>query len=344
MQALLYFFANYRNFVIFLLLEFISFSLIVTYNRDYNSYFVSTTSSYTARFSAVSNSFWQYFQLKDVNAELLKENSYLRYLLAKEKLGKRPVLDPVRDSVVASLYKWIPANVVNNTTYMANNYITIDKGTKDGIAPGLGVITSFGLVGRVKSCSEKFSIVSSLLNSDNLISVQIKRNRVLGSLRWDRKNPRYARVLHIPSHFDVLVGDTIVTSSYNSIFPTGVYVGVVREADIKQDETFYSLEVELAVDFSRLNYVYVFRNPMLEEQMALEKDTANKEIPEKYLSDAKKRDLEKKKRESEEQKRKDRKELEEKIRRELENEQYPNRKEGDGKDSTIKQSPKEDKK
>jgi len=315
MESLLVFVKQYKNLLTFLLLELISFILLVNTYRPYNTYFESSFGDFTNYIATFSSNLSRYFSLKDVNAELLQENAYLNYLLVKEKQTQRALLDPLKDTLIVNQYNYMPAKVVNNTTHKSNNYITINKGLSDGVLPGMGVVSSTGLVGRVMNCSNNFSVVISILHSETLYSVELKRNHIIGSLRWEGKDPTTAKVLHIPSHFDVKQGDTLVTSGYNSVFPSGVFVGIVKTVNVKHDETFYDVGLHLGADFNKLSYVYVVKNSLKEEQITLESDTLKRNIPTKYISDKKQEEIEKKRKEEEERRQR---ELEEKWRKEQE--------------------------
>ncbi|HAI76740.1 MAG TPA: rod shape-determining protein MreC [Microscillaceae bacterium] len=314
MQLILYLIGRYRTLVLFVVLQITSLLMVLALNRNYKAGFALFMSEYASLLTQTSNNVWSYFRLKEENAKLLNENANLHYQLTKERLNKYSALIPVRDSVVLNYYRYTPALVVNYTTYRANNFLTINKGKRDGIKPGMAVISSHGVVGRVKECSAHFSLVTTVLHSETLISAQIKRNRIMGSVKWDGKNPRFARLQHIPGYFDVLEGDSVITSGFNAAFPTGLYIGTVEEVMLKTDETFYDIGVKLGADFTNLEYVYVVKNLLTEEEEKLEEDTLTKELPERYVSTEKKKDRELKKlKEAEE---KERKALEERAKKE----------------------------
>ena len=153
------------------------------------------------------------------------------------------------------------------------NYLTLDKGLSDGLEPGMGVITNNGIVGRIKTCSEHFSTVVSLLHIDMLVSAQIKKNKVVGSVKWDGADPRNVSLREVPKDINVNIGDTIITSQYNSVFPAGILIGKVKKIGSRPDETFHDIEVSLASDFYSLTYVYVVNDKTRKEQENLEKST-----------------------------------------------------------------------
>ena len=69
-----------------------------------------------------------------------------------------------------------------------------------------------------------------------------------------------ANLLYLPRHVSIWKGDTVKTSGFNAIFPPGLPVGVVEEATLNESDMFYEVTIELAQDFSRLQYVHIIRS------------------------------------------------------------------------------------
>ena len=80
-------------------------------------------------------------------------------------------------------------------------------------------------------------------------------------------------MLYIPRHVELQKGDTVVTTSYNTIFPEGVMVGTVKNFSLKGDDAFYDINLDLSIDFYRLSYVYIVENLLQTEQDSLERRT-----------------------------------------------------------------------
>lgn len=76
----------------------------------------------------------------------------------------------------------------------------------------------------------------------------------------------------MPKHAEFNKGDTIVTSGYSAIFPSGLIVGTIEEFYNGRDDNFYSLKIRLATSFQTLQHVRVIRNFRQEEQINLEKE------------------------------------------------------------------------
>lgn len=167
-------------------------------------------------------------------------------------------------------YSFLSAKVINNSTRLQHNFLTINKGRVNGVEPGMGVISANGIVGKVFSVSDHFATVSSILNTDVYVSSNIRRNNTFGSIHWDGRNILFAKLLYVPRHIELQIGDTVVTSGFNSIFPENIQIGFVRE--FTRGDSFHDIQVELANDFSSLAYVYVVKNPLQQEKQELEKE------------------------------------------------------------------------
>ena len=173
---------------------------------------------------------------------------------------------PARDAA----FPLVAARVINNSLRAVDNYLTLNVGTADGVQPGLGVMSASGVVGQVKSVSAHYATVFSLLHSKMAVAVKIKRDGTFGSVKWPGDDYSYALLDYIPRQNRLVRGDSVVTSGYNAIFPEGVLVGTVESFVKEPDKNFWTVRVRLAVDFSRLTYVYVVHNRPRTERDSLE--------------------------------------------------------------------------
>jgi len=167
-------------------------------------------------------------------------------------------------------YPLVPARVLNNSLRAVDNYLTLNVGTADGVQPGLGVLSAAGVVGQVKSVSEHYATVFSLLHSKMAVAAKIKRDGTFGSVKWPGEDYSHALLDYIPRQNRLVRGDSVVTSGYNAIFPEGVFVGTVESFVKEPDKNFWTVNVRLGVDFSRLTYVYVVHNRPRTERDSLE--------------------------------------------------------------------------
>lgn len=273
MQALLALLKRFRTPILFLFLEVFCLILIISRNRYHNTIFYNISNEYTGKLLGVSNSVWEYFNLREENKKLAQENAQLRYLASKKQSPRKALTNAIRDSSIVEQYQYDVAQVVNNSTHKRNNYLTIDRGRLHGVKPGMGVISPEGVVGKVKSCSDHYSIVVSLLHSNMRISSEVKKNNSLGYIQWAGGDPSEAKMLDLPRHLDVKKNDTIVTSGYNSTFPPGITIGVIKKVGLKSEQTFFDIDVHLSTEFNQLSYVYIIKNRLKLEQEKLEKES-----------------------------------------------------------------------
>ncbi|PWE01127.1 rod shape-determining protein MreC [Marinilabilia rubra] len=262
-------------FLLFLFFEIVSFYFIFNYNEYHRNIYLSSSNKVSGflfeRFSSVI----QYFELKQTNEELSKKNAELRNLLDNKTYYAGRTIDLVIDTISGRHYRYRSARVINNSVNKHFNYITLNKGMKDGISRDMGVISSRGLVGVVLNTSENYSTAISLLNTRLKISARLRKTGFFGSLNWEGGSYRHATLSGIPAHAAPSVGDAVVSSGYSSIFPEDILIGTIDEINIDQGEGFYDIKVLLSVDFKKLQYVQVVEKKEAEEQRELEKTSEN---------------------------------------------------------------------
>lgn len=272
MGELVDFFVRSRNFILFVLLEVLCFYFIINTNNYWSATFFNTSNRYAAQVLAWSNAANAYAHLRQVNADLALENQRLNAQLTKVLQSKPIAPTEYRaDSAFANRFTFTVAKVIDNTTQFANNYITIDKGTDDGIRPGMGVISPTGVVGKVKVCNRHFSIITSILHSEYLVSSKLTKAGEIGSAKWDGIDPHLMKLDAIPRYKPVNKGDSVVTSEFNSTLPPGILIGRVRSVGVQPNQTFHDITFDLATNFSNLSFVYVVENRLQAEQEQLEK-------------------------------------------------------------------------
>jgi len=270
MRNLFLFLWRFKYFILFLLTEGFCFILIFQNNNFHHAAFVNSTNSMAARMNETVTNFKEYFNLKKVNNDLSLENSRLRGLLPQAYYVDSAEKKNISDSIHHQQYSFITAKVINNSVNRRNNYLTLNIGSLQGVKPEMGVVCSEGLVGIVKDVSEHFCSVMSFLHKDSRISAKIKKSGYIGSLVWDGYDADHATLKDIALHVQLAKGDTIVTSSYSSIFPEDIMIGRVETFESKAGDNFYDITIRLSTDFNKLSYVYIVTNVLKEEQRALE--------------------------------------------------------------------------
>ena len=273
MERLLNFIYEYRAFFTFLLLELFCAWLIIENNQYQSTRYFNTSNRIAAGIIGFSQDVREYFSLRNINSELAKENADLRTQLEQRLQSVNALQDSLKDSTATSRYTYVSAKVINNSTRYYKNFITINKGELDGIQPGMAAISPIGAVGKVKSVSDHFAVLISVLNIDDQMSCVINRTGHFGTVQWDGTDPRFVNLKYIPRHVKPLVGDTVSTSGFNAVFPEGILVGIITEVRLKEESPFYDLKVELAQDFGSLAYVQVVQSHLKQEKDLLEAKT-----------------------------------------------------------------------
>ena len=273
LEQLFAFIAQSRNFILFVLLEVLCFYFVINTNNYWSASFFNTSNRYAAQMLAWSNTANEYAGLRQVNTDLATENQRLRTQLTKQQQQRNPLSPALykADSVFATRFSFTVGKVINNTTTLANNYLTIDKGTADGIKPGMGVISPTGIVGRVRFCNEHFSVITSILHSEFRVSASLVKANEIGTARWMGSDPTRMDLLDISRYKPVSKGDSVVTSNQNSVFPPGILIGRVRTIGIQANQTFHDLTIDLSTNFGNLSYVYVVDNSLATEQSQVER-------------------------------------------------------------------------
>ncbi|MBO4361645.1 MAG: rod shape-determining protein MreC, partial [Paludibacteraceae bacterium] len=156
-------------------------------------------------------------------------------------------------------YSFIPARVIAYSNDRHHNYITLNKGRRDGITPDMGVIGKDGIVGVVQSVSTHFAVVAPIIHEGIFISSMIRKNDYMATLHWHMPDIHTASLEDVARHVDVRVGDTIVTSGMSAIFPADMPVGVVSDVSLGEGDSYYDIDVRLATDFNSLRTVTVLQ-------------------------------------------------------------------------------------
>ena len=261
-----------RNYflMMFLALEIISLILMVSFNNYQRVTFFNSSNSVVGAVYEKFSAFDDYFSLSRTNARLATENASLRKKLQLQTAlhEKYPVTRP--DTIEAPAYVFTSAKVISNSVNKQHNYITLNKGSRHGIKPDMGIIDADGVVGVITNVSLNYSTGLSLLNRRLSIPAKITKNNYFGSLVWDGEHYNTADLKEIPFHIIVNVGDTVVTSGYSNIFPDGIMIGTIKKFDVESGTNFYNIKVELSTNFKTIKFVEVVQNTKRAELIKLE--------------------------------------------------------------------------
>ncbi len=274
MNELFGFIVRHSKWLVFAFFVTISCTLLFNDDPYRRHVFMTSAGRMAATVYKGANNVTSYFDLREINGDLNRRNAELQAEIVRmqetiDRLREQNFTDTLAIDSGVRHFDFIVAHVINNSISHPFNYLTINKGSSDGIKPELGVIDRNGVVGIVSTTGAHSARVISLLNPHFRLSCKIKRSDYFGSLVWDGANPSEALLEELPRHTVFEPGDTIVTSGYSAVFPSGLPVGVIIGADTDRNQNFFTLRVRLLADFTTLGNVQVVINNQAEEIRAL---------------------------------------------------------------------------
>jgi rod shape-determining protein MreC len=175
-------------------------------------------------------------------AQSQKENERLRRLLAMNDLVE---------------FQSIGARVVARTPAFLSNMVYIDRGSADGVHADAAVLSGDGVIGRVTLVTKHQSQVQLITNPDASVGALIDRTRTVGVLRGS--GAPLLEMAYVGNNEQVEVGDVVVSSGLDRIYPKGLPIGKVVDSS-KGKGVFRSITVEPRIDLIRLEEVSVLLN------------------------------------------------------------------------------------
>jgi rod shape-determining protein MreC len=281
MRNIFLFIRRYFNFLSFLALQALALSFLFRYNKFHEAAFAGVANEITGRVNEQYNTIDYYFKLKRANENLVKENVALREMLRSNyqpaDTTQRLVVDSIRVDSLKPFQRYVyrEAKVVGSFITTQTNFVTIHRGSNQGVRPDMAVIGSNGVVGRVVNTSANFSTVMTMISRQFKVDGKLKNSGERGSIGWDGQNPRIVHMRNIPKSVQVQKGDSVLTSELSSIFPPNILIGTVDSVMNDPSTNFYNLRLKTGTNFSTVQFVYVVQNTQAEEQQKLENATRN---------------------------------------------------------------------
>lgn len=276
MRNIFIFIRRYFTFLFFLVLQIVSITLLVRYNPTHQATYAGMANEITGHVNKQYNKIQYYFHLKETNRQLSEENTRLKNMLGinfeSPDSARISIIDSlVRDTLGrARKFIWLPAKVVSNTVTSHTNYLTLHRGSAQGVKKDMAVIGPDGVVGTVVEVSENYSLVMSLLHRNSTVSSMLKKGNVAGRVNWEGRDPNYVTLHNIPKSTQVAKGDSVVTSNYSANFPPDLMVGVVHDISSDPSSNFLTIRLKTATNFFSIQYVNVVENVQWEEQRRVE--------------------------------------------------------------------------
>jgi len=244
-------------------MEVIAVGMLLQSHYYHSSRFASSTVVWSGQLLEGVNNSTEYFSLKKINRLLAEENARLKTIEKSNSLDS--------NLIISNQYQYISAKVIKNSYNKRNNYLTLNKGSLHGLENGMGVCNNNGVVGILRDVSEHYSTVMSVLNKNTVISTRFSKSNHFGELHWNGKSADFAQLQSIEKYAPISVGDSLITNSYSSIFPEGISIGTINRFERPATENFYTIEVDLSVEYRNIDYVYIIKDLYKKERETLEK-------------------------------------------------------------------------
>lgn len=282
MRNLLNFFIRYSAWFVFAFYAVLSCFLLFTKNPYQHHVYLTSAGAVASSIYDVTSNITGYINLRDINDDLQQRNAALESeviaLRHQTRLLRQNLLqDSLRSIDSLGRFDFVIASVINNSVIRPYNFITIDKGSADGIAPEMGVMDQNGVVGVTNVVSKHHARIISLLNPNFRLSCKLRGNDAFGSLIWNGKNPSEAILEELPKQVKFKTGDTIITSGYSAMFPEGIPVGIIMGSTRGEDDNFHTLRIKLLTDFTTLSTVKVISNRDIVDIKEVETDRISNE-------------------------------------------------------------------
>jgi len=261
---------KWRSEVLLIFLVLLALGLTVTQSSHQKAVWLSSSGNLMGSIHRFTNNTAAYFTLKKRNNKLQEENAELRASLYQAQFEKALIDGSFATSDTLTPYEVIPAKVVKNSVLRKRNYITLNKGSQQGVTPDMAVISDQGVIGIVEQVSENYATVMSLLHEESSINASIKESSYFGSLVWNGKKLDHCQLYDIPKTASIQIGDSIVTGGMSSIFPPGILIGQISQFSVPQNSSFYTIEVSLNNEMPNLSQVYIINHRNQTERRTLE--------------------------------------------------------------------------
>jgi rod shape-determining protein MreC len=157
-------------------------------------------------------------------------------------------------------FKLIAAEVIAKDPSPWYQTLIINKGKSSGVVENCPAILSAGVVGYVVSASEEYAKVLLIIDRNSALDALIQRTRERGIV--EGMNQYTLKLNYVLRQMNVEVGDTIISSGFDGIYPKGLPIGRVSKIVLETPGLFKEIEIEPFVDFAKIEEVMIILNPM----------------------------------------------------------------------------------
>ena len=269
MQKLIYFIRKTGVAIVFVILEIVAIRCYA-YSTPYTQarllvWSNAVVGAVHSTFAGISN----YFTLRKENIRLTEHIASLENRI--RTLEASLPEEALKVEGVLRKYEYLSARVISSTTNRSRNFITLDKGVRDGVSADMAVMTPEGYaVGVVVDCSENFAVAKTLLNVDFRIGGVLANEGSHGSVVWRGGDTQVIDFVELSKYAKVQEGDLVQAAGFSHYFPKETIIGNIEVVQLAENGTSYNCEVRLAADMDRLFNVVLVRNTNAGEAQELE--------------------------------------------------------------------------
>ncbi len=165
-----------------------------------------------------------------------------------------------------SPFKLEAAQVIAKDSSPWYKTIIIDKGMDDNVISGCPVMVPEGIVGYVLNASDKYSKVLLIIDRNSSADALVQRTRARGIAQGSAR--RLCQFDYALRKLDIRIGDTVVTSGFDGIYPKGLRIGYISKVIRRNSGLFQDVELTPYVDFTKLEEVMIILSPPLYDHVS----------------------------------------------------------------------------
>ncbi len=193
-------------------------------------------------------------QLSQLNSELTQMDE-----ISMENIRLRELLN-YKEETRGQFQLQLAGIIAENNTNLQHT-ITLDRGSNDGIQTGMTVLNHSGLIGRITAVLPESSEVMLLPDRESAVGVRVWSTReVIGVVEGNGSVASTLQIIHLPHDADLYVGDSIVTSGLDGVFPGGIQIGEITAIEYSANGLTKTATVKPYVNFNRLEEVFILMN------------------------------------------------------------------------------------
>lgn len=226
--------------------------------------FISVQSWISTRYTAVYNFFTiprDVTILRQQNEVLKNQVSLLesQVLELQQQLSETKILYALLDYArTEPENKYVAASVIGRDPSPFLRYIIIDHGSDDGILYGMPVVTQQGLVGKVVAVTATAARVQLITDANSYVNIKIKAAGVSGQAAGSVTGDMSLEM--VSTSAELMEGDLVLTSGLGGSYPSDIVIGQILSATKSENDLYYTVVLQPAVDFSSLEAVLVITN------------------------------------------------------------------------------------